>query len=59
MLLIAFAYSLGIETCQYVLEKGIAQVDDVMHNTIGAGLGWGIAKVLLLLTKRNATRKAL
>lgn len=58
-LLIAVVGSLCIETCQYVFEKGIAQIDDVMHNTIGAGLGWGIAKALLLLTKSDVTRNVL
>ena len=52
MLLIAVECSLCIETSQYVFEKGIAQIDDVMHNTIGAGLGWGIAQIALNLRKR-------
>lgn len=56
MLLISIACSLCIEFSQYVFEKGIAQFDDVMHNTIGAGLGWGIAKALVALTKRDSSR---
>lgn len=59
VLLIAVAFSLCIETSQYLLEKGIAQIDDVMHNAIGAGGGWGVASALLVLTKRDATRSVL
>ena len=46
ILIIAVCCSLFIETNQYVLEKGIAQIDDVMHNTIGATIGWILAKAL-------------
>lgn len=55
MLLIAVACSLCIETSQYVFEKGIAQIDDVMHNAIGAMIGWGVAKGTLALVKRVTT----
>ncbi len=47
MLLIAVGCSLCIETSQIVFEKGVAQFDDVMHNAIGAGLGWGVAKFIV------------
>ena len=46
MALIAVCCSVFIETNQYFFEKGIAQIDDVMHNTIGALFGWGIAKLV-------------
>lgn len=46
MALIAVCCSVFIETNQYFFEKGIAQIDDVMHNTIGAMIGWGIAKLV-------------
>lgn len=45
ILLIAVLSSLFIETNQYVFEKGVAQIDDVMHNVIGALLGWLLAKI--------------
>lgn len=47
MLLIAVGCSLCIETSQFVFEKGVAQFDDVMHNAIGSGLGWGVAKFIV------------
>lgn len=43
IMLIAVLCSAFIETNQYLFEKGIAQIDDVMHNTLGCMLGWGIA----------------
>lgn len=43
MLLIAFGSSVFIEVNQYYWEKGAVQIDDVMHNTVGAALGWGMA----------------
>ena len=43
MVLIAIGLSVFIETNQYFFEKGIAQFDDVMHNTIGSAIGWGLA----------------
>ena len=53
MLLIAVACYICIETSQYLFEKGIAQIDDVMHNAIGSMIGWGVAKVALGLMKRK------
>lgn len=38
-LLFAFSLSLFIEVCQWLFNLGYAEVDDVMHNTLGAGLG--------------------
>ena len=49
MLLIALLCSLFIETNQYIFEKGIAQFDDLMHNVIGAAIGWLVAKGVLRL----------
>ena len=40
MLLIAVGGSVFIEVNQYLGEKGVAQIYVVMHNTIGAGIGW-------------------
>lgn len=58
MALIAICCSVFIEANQYFFEKGIAQIDDIMHNTIGACLGWLLAKgVLLLNFIKNMTYK--
>ena len=55
VLMIAMAMSIIIETNQYFFEKGIAQIDDVMHNTIGAIIGWLIARgCIRLMDKCNS-----
>lgn len=38
-LVLAFLLSLFIECCQWIFNLGYAEVDDVMHNTLGAALG--------------------
>lgn len=45
---VALICSLSIEINQYIFEKGVTQLDDVMHNVIGAILGWSISKYLIL-----------
>jgi len=39
LLLIAFLISFMVETCQYVLGIGVADIDDVILNTLGASMG--------------------
>lgn len=41
-LLIGGAMSVLIEVMQFVLKRGFAEVDDVMHNTVGCVIGYGI-----------------
>ncbi len=43
MLWIALLFSLFIETNQYFFEKGVTHIDDMMHNIIGAEMGWSLA----------------
>lgn len=56
VLIIAVCCSLFIETSQYMFEKGIAQIDDVMHNTIGAAIGWLQSYEVLRLSCIKKTR---
>lgn len=42
VLIIGFVISLSIETLQYVSKRGFAEFDDVMHNTLGCMIGYGI-----------------
>ncbi len=39
-IVIAFVFSLSMEIAQYVFSLGFAEVDDVIHNTLGAFLGY-------------------
>lgn len=57
MFLIAFICSFCIELNQYIFEKGIAQVDDVIHNLIGSLIGWWVAKGILVFAS-NKTHKS-
>jgi glycopeptide antibiotics resistance protein len=43
---VAFSTSLLIEICQYHYAERIFDVDDILLNTIGAGLGWGGFKLV-------------
>lgn len=48
---IGLLISLIIETLQYVLLKGVAQFDDLIHNSFGCVLGWYTGKNWLLNKK--------
>ena len=43
MLLIGITLSASIEVLQFVLNKGFAELDDIIHNTLGCLIGYGIA----------------
>ena len=57
MMRIALCISIFIESNQYFFEKGAAQIDDVMHNVIGAMIGWSLAYGILSLSCRKIIRK--
>jgi glycopeptide antibiotics resistance protein len=45
-LMIGAGLSVGIEFFQFVLMRGFSEVDDVLHNTLGCMLGYGLAVLL-------------
>ena len=47
--------SATIEALQWLLMTGIADVDDVLLNTLGALLGWMLARLLSTLAPRGHT----
>ena len=54
-LLFGLGISVSIETLQFFLKRGFAEVDDVMHNTVGCVIGFMlvvIIKQIWLLQKR-------
>lgn len=59
VLLIAGAFSLLIETLQFVLKRGFAEVHDVWHNVIGCLVGYGgiVCNVERIAKKRLGRRK--
>lgn len=40
VILVYMLFSLPIELIQYFRQLGTAEIDDVLHNTLGAGLGY-------------------
>lgn len=40
------AFSVGIELLQLVLKCGFSEVDDVMHNTLGCIIGYGLYAIV-------------
>lgn len=47
-LLIGVCISITIEVLQFTFEKGFAELDDVMHNTLGCMIGYGISRLLYM-----------
>lgn len=39
--------SVAIETTQYITARGITEFDDVINNTLGAMIGFGIYKLII------------
>lgn len=50
-ILMGLLFSAGIEVCQYIFHLGYAEVDDVIHNTIGMAIG-----VILISSARKIIR---
>ena len=46
VLVIEICLSVAIELMQFVFGKGLCEVDDVMHNTLGCLIGYGIYVVI-------------
>lgn len=47
VLVIGAGLSIGIEVLQLVFQKGFAEVDDMMHNTLGCAIGYGVWLMIL------------
>lgn len=41
-ILIGLGISVSIEVLQFILHRGFSEVDDVMHNTLGCMIGYGM-----------------
>ena len=54
-ILIGTGYSLIIEITQLVTHRGLFEIDDLIHNTAGAAIGFGLC-VLMKRIKRNDVR---
>lgn len=47
--LAGFAFTLFIEVVQLILRRGIFELDDLMNNTVGAMIGYGCYRIVLLI----------
>lgn len=52
VLLISVLISISIEVMQFVLYRGYSEVDDVIHNTLGALIGLGLYGLFVGIIKR-------
>lgn len=48
VLLVGSLTSISIEVMQFSYKRGFSETDDVMHNTLGCILGYGIYRLLML-----------
>lgn len=55
LLLVSLCLSVSIEALQFILHKGFSELDDVMHNVIGAALGYGIYCLGVLIWRKIAS----
>lgn len=54
--LFAAFISFIIELMQFVLIKGTAEIDDIIHNTIGCLIGYGLGRLCLVVIKMHKSR---
>lgn len=50
------AVSVSIEIMQYVLKRGFSETDDVMHNTLGCIIGYGLWSLIMIGYERFSKR---
>jgi len=55
--LVGMGVSVGIELLQYFFRKGFADVDDVIHNTLGCALGWMVYWMVKRMVGRGTKHK--
>jgi len=46
LLTLAAVFSMSIELMQYILDCGTVEIDDVLHNSLGAIIGYSIALLI-------------
>ena len=53
VLLVGCSISVTIESLQFFLMRGFSELDDVMHNTLGCLLGYGIMTILRIFFNKR------
>lgn len=54
---VSFSISLFIEILQFISKRGILEFDDMINNTLGCGIGYGIVMIFISLFKRKKANK--
>ena len=54
-ILIGLGISVSIEVLQFILHRGFSEVDDVMHNTLGCMIGYGMYRLMVLKFRIRST----
>ena len=57
VLLAGVLISFGIESLQFLLKRGFAEFDDVLHNSLGCWAGYGVVVGIFCLGKRVGKRR--
>lgn len=52
-----FLFSVFLESMQFITGRGYCQLDDVLTNTLGAGIGWGCYKLWESHRKKRLSKK--
>ena len=61
-IIFGFAFSVFIELLQYFTGRGLFELDDILHNSVGVMLGFGIYKILerfVCRRKKNADGRSI
>lgn len=51
--LVGFGITLFIEILQFISKRGIFEVDDIINNTLGCAIGYGIVMIFISLFRRR------
>ncbi|WP_314588192.1 VanZ family protein [Paenibacillus terrigena] len=57
MLISSITTSLFIETLQFITLRGSAELDDLLHNTVGMMLGYCVLNIALIILKKKGSYK--
>lgn len=52
IVLVGCMLSISIEMLQFIFRKGFSEIDDLVHNTIGCLLGYGIYNIFIYMRRR-------
>ena len=58
IMIIGFLFSFAIETTQYVFRKGVAELDDLILNTLGVAIGYCLFKMVVRFNNLTLCKKS-